>query len=316
MVLNMDKYFRVLITDKCNMNCKTCFNKDIREKAEMSLEDFKELCVYLKTEGDVVRLRFMGGEPTVHPDFIEMVEFAQSQFKGVSVFTNAVNDKILSLNMRENDAIIYNVACMNENFDTNKFLLNQNFTRMLETQIDSKDDISEIKKKLLMCHNVLKDKANITLTLNCVENIFVNRDEIIKKWNDIANYITNDLKACYGIDHAIPLCMFYNTEMKNQSIRSSCSLLCSGLIAPDLKLRYCNQTPGVLLEIKQGGKFVPYKIIENYLQNRFNKKMSTHLDKICKDCPFFGKRCNGGCFIHKDFITREDILQNTNLPLK
>lgn len=36
--------FRVLLTEKCNANCKNCFNKSSRALCDMNINDFKQIC--------------------------------------------------------------------------------------------------------------------------------------------------------------------------------------------------------------------------------------------------------------------------------
>ena len=108
----MRNSMRVLITDKCNMNCATCFNKSLRKNTEMPVETFNDLCSYLKNEGGIRRLKIMGGEPTIHPFFLDIVEIAKNNFESIHIFTNASTDIIKSLCLRPKDTVIYNISCM------------------------------------------------------------------------------------------------------------------------------------------------------------------------------------------------------------
>ena len=38
------------------------------------------------------------------------------------------------------------------------------------------------------------------------------------------------------------------------------------------------------------------------------------LNKICKDCLFYGSQCNGKCHIGQTIINKEDIIKSTNIP--
>ena len=117
--------FRVLITEKCNANCQTCFNKNIRCGNEMSLENFCLVCDYLADQGGVKKLKIMGGEPTVHLYFAECVKYAQEKFESVHIFTNAINNRIESIKLRKRDSIIYNVSCLPIEAKESRFLLEQ-----------------------------------------------------------------------------------------------------------------------------------------------------------------------------------------------
>lgn len=318
------KSIRILLTEKCNANCKNCFNAEYRRNKDMKLEDFKQLCDYLN-KNNIKKLKVMGGEPTYHPDFLEMMEYAQEKFKGIHIFTNAINNEIIKIRLRNTDSIVYNSYFLDDEFSIEKLMLDNGGSRTFETQISSDSDIKGIKKNFYRIINearieygeqVVKDKIGINLTLNCVENIFAKKHIIIIKWNELYDYIKEILKVDVKVDHSVPWCFFVNTDMKIKQGIWKCNYQCSGLIDTDLILRYCNQMPKKLLQLKQNGRFVPFKIVENHLYMANLQKISNNLQKICKSCMFFGNKCNGGCFMHKEIITKASILKNTDLPKK
>lgn len=311
----MKKGFRVLITDKCNMKCPSCFNRGLRTNKEMSLYDFEELCDYLKSEGQVSRLKIMGGEPTTHPDFLKIVSIAQQNFDSVHVFTNGVNDEITKVEMREHDTIIYNLSCMGEKYPSSKLMPEKNFIHAYETRIDAQSSVERIKRVLAHIHSIVGDKIVVNLTLNCVEEIFDHKEKIISNWNAVVSYLEDEMGMGYRVDHAIPYCFFVGSNMRLKISGSLCSLNCTGLISPDLQLRHCNQTSENLLHIRKNGKFVPWKILEQYIYCEHAKMAHTSLSKVCRDCMFYGEKCDGGCFVFKSSITRESILSATDLPV-
>lgn len=77
----------------CEMRCHHCFATFL-DCTKLSLEELKRL-IYLisiapKNQGQTKprRLNFVGGEPTLHPDFLELVEYAHVQGLRVSIVTN------------------------------------------------------------------------------------------------------------------------------------------------------------------------------------------------------------------------------------
>ena len=281
----------------------------------MCLEDFKRLCMYLKKDGGVSKLKIMGGEPTVHPNFTECIDYAQSLFDSVHIFTNAINEKIETIRLRERDSVIYNVSCLPINIKESRLLLGQYGGRMFETQLSSDSNIETLKQVLLHIREIIPDgQMSIALTLNCIENIFQNKTKLIKMWNEMVDFIQNDLNINHNIDHNIPYCFFVGSPMKIQIKKSKCSLRCAGLITPSMQLQYCNQSSEILEDICQDDKFIPFEILENRLTEFYYKKMSLNLKKMCRDCIFFEKKCNGGCFMHKDTVTRSSIIRNSDLP--
>lgn len=314
---------RLLITENCNANCPNCFNKDYRTKRDMDYSQCISLLSYLSKSG-LKKVKLMGGEPTVHPFFSDILKFAQSKFDSVIIFTNAINDEILKINLREKDLIVYNSQFIDDSFPLEKLLPNQAGTRVFETQISSDLNVdtlisrfdnflSRLEKEYP--HDYLIKLIGFNLTLNCMENIFAKKSSIIKKWNKVYDFIK---KKNYDvdIDHSIPWCFFVNTNMKVKQGIWKCTSQCSGLIDSEMNLRYCNQHPKVLMPLIENGKFTPVAKIENYLYMENLNKIHTNLVKLCKDCPFFNRKCNGGCFMHKNFISSNDVILNTNLPKK
>ena len=58
---------RVLIANSCNANCHYCFKP--KAKADfLTLENFSKLAFFFN-ESKVSRIRLMGGEPSIHPQF-------------------------------------------------------------------------------------------------------------------------------------------------------------------------------------------------------------------------------------------------------
>lgn len=79
------------ITDKCNLDCPICIVQN-NHRYFMSMEEFQGIVQNLeKKEGLIDVINFSGGEPTIHPQFLEMVRWAQTRdIKRLSVVTNGV----------------------------------------------------------------------------------------------------------------------------------------------------------------------------------------------------------------------------------
>jgi molybdenum cofactor biosynthesis enzyme MoaA len=66
------------------MSCTYCYNP-IRTMADMDLSYFKEVCRRLPRP---VQFKFLGGEPTLHPDFMEFIRAARRLKHEVTVLSN------------------------------------------------------------------------------------------------------------------------------------------------------------------------------------------------------------------------------------
>lgn len=82
------RYLRFAISYKCNYNCYHCYQKDDRKnniKLPVSfLDDIKRLAEYCQF------LVFFGGEPTILPEFLELLQLAdKNPYMRFSMITNA-----------------------------------------------------------------------------------------------------------------------------------------------------------------------------------------------------------------------------------
>ena len=303
---------RVYITERCNASCTNCFNAQSRQNREMSLEVFISLCKYLSENG-IVTLKVMGGEPTVHAEFKAIIEIAQSYFKNVVIFTNGINNFIQTINLRKTDSIVYNFT-FSEYLTEEKLLLQQAGKRSFEVQVRETTNELDLVQKILYFSRLSENRIHISLTLDCTSNIFKTKKVVVKKLLYIENFLEeNNIRFSY--DHKMPLCYLYKTGLHPNN-SSSCEIETAGVIDSQLNLRFCLQNPDKLISLYQNDRFIPWTILINNLYKRFYELRLAALQKICLDCVFFNKKCNGGCWISKDNIAKQDILENTDFPLK
>ena len=87
------------ITNRCNFNCKHCINDSNNiSNVELPLSKIKEIIDYMHSKG-LVCLDISGGEPLVHPDIKEIIEYAYNNNMNLSVASNGylVNSEIIEL---------------------------------------------------------------------------------------------------------------------------------------------------------------------------------------------------------------------------
>lgn len=151
----------ILLTNLCNQNCYYCFARQEMEKSkvkEMSLLDFKRLVKILK-RNNIKTLRLMGGEPTLHSRFGEIIEISIKNFKEIIIFTNglipAKNKKIIFKNIKK--------FSFNFNLDTSAFEKNKLKRKKIlktidefskKTNVNVGFTISDLKKKY---ENLIED---------------------------------------------------------------------------------------------------------------------------------------------------------------
>lgn len=85
----------LILTNYCNANCGFCFAADFRIRtartvpAAMSDEEFDGWLDFVREAG-IRELRLLGGEPTLHPLFVDFVRKGRDAGMSVTVFTNGL----------------------------------------------------------------------------------------------------------------------------------------------------------------------------------------------------------------------------------
>lgn len=88
----------VELTDKCNEKCIHCYAESSPERTDfLPLEQIRSALKQATAFGTPY-LQFTGGDPLIHPQLIEIIEFSSTlPFKGMEIYTNGLllNDKLL-----------------------------------------------------------------------------------------------------------------------------------------------------------------------------------------------------------------------------
>ncbi len=86
----------LIVSNTCNLNCAYCFARDsLQASLEsyashfISLDAFSDRLAFLE-RSDVGEIRLLGGEPTLHPKFPELVAMAMTQRKPVVIFSHGL----------------------------------------------------------------------------------------------------------------------------------------------------------------------------------------------------------------------------------
>lgn len=308
---------RFIITENCNASCPHCFNANVRGGGTI---DADILIEYLKKNSGYIRksdFRMMGGEPTLHPRFADIVDEAAKHVRRVKIYTNG-------LKMKE---IVSNPLVMIPHF-ANKVLY------ILNGYVFNIDKVPEYQKyvKQLAVHMVVTlDDVDtmIEKTLKYIEmfpfilpvispdsqvNIFdedtLNRYR--KVWMKAATTIIprmDELRIPVNVDHYFPMC-FYTQDMINELAvhdmqgfhrlkHGCCAETRMGLIDWNFDLYYCNQARIKIGSIlNDNGK--PKSMIDivkmiNQKGTSIKTEKIMELSDMCRDCAAL-PACKLGCF--------------------
>lgn len=318
---------RVVLTELCNGTCPHCFNAEFRKTAVM---DADKLIKFWRTnQGDFLKtkpVKLMGGEPTLHPRIIEIMQEACLHFQTVDLFTNGTNMLKIS-----SDPLILKYHMLN----VVKYIIN-GFTFDIDKVEEylpyvgkfllhfvipyDKKEMYELIGKITKCMD-LNPLVNIIISPNTQVDLFDDeiQENYRKIWMEAISTVVPRLMArgvSFNYDHVLPMC-FYTQEMLDElhaipgihdqnsfidsihAIKITCCCEAQmGLILPNFDLYFCNQTHikvGSILDENGEPKLIG-DIMEDL--RRFSKIKTDcikNLSPKCADCAVVAS-CKVGCY--------------------
>src|SRR5690606_8329085 len=82
------------ITPKCNLNCVHCYAESTPFNPLESKMKYNDWCDVLNEAYNLGcrQMQFIGGEPTIHPDLIKMIEIAKTiGYEFIEVYTSGIS---------------------------------------------------------------------------------------------------------------------------------------------------------------------------------------------------------------------------------
>jgi len=312
----------ILITNFCNQNCTFCFaSKEMGSKTlqrEMSLPDFKKVLSKLKSNSSISVVKLLGGEPTLHSQFPEIINASLKHFSYVQVFTNGIFSDTLAQFLKEKLPKIgftFNVM-------TPGFLFNKETRKLVSERI-----LSYIHKTKVTLSFTFDMHSNMEIVFDAIKkNIISGVDSFRLGFSNPTagerNYYTfSDFpkvgkKLIYIVSHirkhnknakihlncGFTRCMFTNEEfdfLQKEHI-SITGFGCFGKDASfdlqtDLTAFHC-------FPLSQKDKLTTQRRSFSHVNNDLIKKRFTYwgniIQSVCKTCPFYGigrDKCPGPC---------------------
>lgn len=263
------KKIYIEITNACNLNCPFCI-KNKKKTKYLTKEEFKIIIDKIKDHTKEIYFHILG-EPLLHKDIIDFINYAHSQNLLVNITTNGyLINKIENINKIHRLNISIHSYNEKYNIELKKYLDN------IFNTIDSIRDKTFIALRLWVKNNntnkileYINNRYNINI-INIEENtkIKITNNLIIDTfhefiWPDLNNDYYNEFGKCYGlIDHI--------------------GILSDGRVVP-----CCLDTEGI---INLGNIYE--EELENILNKDIVKKMvlgfknNKKCQELCKHCNF------------------------------
>ena len=304
----------ILLNNYCNLNCEYCFANKVRaEHAEnMKLEDFKWILQFLKASNNL-DVRLLGGEPTLHPHFMDFVlEAAVTGFKHIHVFSNGTFTPKIG----------YFLTCLAEKMSTS-LLLNYNAPEIIG---DATNELihahlqefqhSRVKVSLgINFYSTAQDYSYVidaasrygiesirwSLVVPNSEEKAAHPREYFKQFTPLIMQFIRDatlqgLKPCVDCNN-IPLCLIDDETLRWLSLVAASNTrvsVCSPVIdvLPTLEAIRCFAFNDYKVNIKE---FANIQDLHKHFENQIDAKlMGSPLFTECLDCASYQLR-NKSC---------------------
>ena len=336
----------LLLTTYCNNNCPYCFAKnkvDLERNTgildeQITLENVRFVAEFFKKEKYI---GLLGGEPTLHPKFNEIVDIFLEKNFNVNIFTNGLfSQKVLDFLMtkpKEKVSFLFNINNPELQGEKRWKLVNHNLQKLydfyggkpnysiginiysLEQEFDY---IFDLAKK----YNVQKIRWDIAHPIIREKNEFIP----LEKYSDIAPRLHKFMEKCK--DNGILFspdcgssapCMFTIEELKNtysfgvQRMFETCTQGGAIDIGIDLKVWRC--FPLAKFYNKNLKEFKSLQEIYQYFNKKYEHYFFNYypMDK-CYDCDYaIRKQCIGTCIsraIIRNIQRESEIIKKYYIP--
>jgi radical SAM protein with 4Fe4S-binding SPASM domain len=311
----------LLLTEKCHRSCPYCFAKEYLKESKDIVLSWENL-IYIADLFEVSHekhLSLLGGEPTLHPDFVDFVLYLYERKFKINVFTNGIMSnqnlntakKYLLKIPVENLSFVCNYnhpdsSTPNETKQINKFL--QTFSKyttlsfnLYQPHFDFTFLVEAINKYDLKKHirlglaQPIPQQKNECLSLNEIRGITENFRKQLA--------LLEEHRITLGFDCGMPMCIFSNEDigrlfkLNRGRVLFSCNSAVD--IGPDMQVWSCfplsNYEKKSLYDFDNTQEIKKY-FAEQHNQLRTNRK---GIFEECNTCLHFEEGlCNGGCLAH------------------
>lgn len=307
------KTLKVCVTYRCNLSCKACYTQGLQKEipGDMKLSDFLQLVSWAKDKG-WEKIRFLGGEPTIHPQFTEMLEICYRNHMSVTMPTNNLFSKQVLTKL---DNPLVRDICINYNAsmavdEERKQMFRENIKQLNARRIPfSFSYILDYKDEDDCCMDILDDakrykamyiRASLELPPFSEQSFsFEMSDETKSLFKKIYRMLEACVKYCipFYIYRPVPLCIFSQEQQKELKFYSNyifftrCPISYLGqyghstmvTVNPDLSTFPC---ASVFIKGPNIFSFKSRYEIDRFYKESLKRLLSIPLMEICKNCNY------------------------------
>lgn len=325
----------IFLTRKCNLKCPYCFADEFvnKDNEEISIENFKTALNFIKTDTDE-RIGLIGGEPTTHSKFHEILQILQqdNDVKTVIIYTNGIEtDKSIEILKDEKFQLLINCNSPKDIGEHSFNKLKNNIKKIQQENIkfnlginlysDKLDynfifDLIEISKNRNLRFSTALPNYYKEETTNVLEDFLKFKPFLYKFFNCCIEHNVVPYSDCNFIPNCLLDVEDKRSLLKIRELAKSCKTIdiiasantCTPVvdILPDLTAIRCfGLSKYEKVEISN------FKNLRNLRKYFFNKidiyARATELSDNCEDCKErYLEKC-GVCFTYKLKKMQENI---------
>ncbi len=310
----------ILLTTTCNRRCPYCFAVDAMAEFEKQKIDFNDLVGYADMIVSSGRLYtgVLGGEPTLHPEFADMVLYLVARGIQVNVFTNGIcSDKLMDEIAQRFPGRSNVQFTVNVNFPEIETAENQRrqdlFIRRFASQVDLgvnifRPDLDPIMLRDVAERTGLKDSR---FRIGLAEPIIGEKNAFlgIDAYKTVAEKLVHLAEAVFprgikiSFDCGFPLCSFTDEQLgRLRRCTADTKFVCSCAtdLAPGRKAWSC--FPMAKFSLVQLEPHADLHELERQFLDRIKQLRSQRQPGVfeaCADCAYRRHgACQGGCIAH------------------
>lgn len=317
----------VHLTDHCNQNCPFCFAREemtAATKKEMQLKSFRFLVKKLK-KGGVMKINFLGGEPTLNSQFPEILKYAYKNFFMIRIYTNGVfSEKVKKallsfaprlylvvnintpgflFNKKTRQLVLENVSLLSPKMPITLSVVSSFMGTETRSLIDMMDDelIRKVSIKLSFMTPIAGDKnfMDITDFPRVGDNLRKVIEYLEKKGPPKGFRFNRFFRPCMFSKKQRNFLQQRGLEFITKNVDCHAEedgSSCESHVTSGLSTFKCYPLSTIdNFKFKRTSSFTEVKNRYDKLQNRYKKELVL---PYCRSCPFFGfekGKCSGPC---------------------
>jgi radical SAM protein with 4Fe4S-binding SPASM domain len=308
----------LLITAKCNRKCPFCFASNRMQqmrrgddRISMSYETIRQIMDDLETSG-LKELRLLGGEPTLHPSFVDIVQEAIERQFHVQLFTNgmmaATTADFVAELPKQQLSVLCNISPQAQDSRHLIQLRDYALKRLgrkvhLGITITSPEFEWDYLISTIEQYNLMKRiRLGVAQPIVGKQNDYLHPDQYRQTGRRIVEMAKTCIKEdiLVGFDCGMTLCMFSEAELgilttSSEGFRAVCRPIID--IGPQLDVWHCFPLSEVY-NTEYAHFENRHDIVRTY-QRLMQPYRSLGCMPACRTCDYLRRnQCTGGCLAH------------------